>query len=90
MLHKLVGQAASKAGGIQRVTPDGARLMGLALEDHIKTIISKAIHAASHRSIQFKETEHIEKLNDVKSQFKYISGKLHFLNAKLTNKLQIS
>lgn len=73
VLHKLVGQAASKAGGIQRVTPDGARLMGLALEDHIKTIISKAIHAASHRSIQFKETEHIEKLNDVKSQFKYIS-----------------
>lgn len=73
ILHKLVGQAASKAGGIQRVTPDGARLMGLALEDHIKTIISKAIHAASHRSIQFKETEHIEKLNDVKSQFKYIS-----------------
>jgi len=73
VLHKLVGQAASKAGGIQRVTPDGARLMGLALEDHIKTIISKAVHAASHRSIQFKETEHIEKLNDVKSQFKYIS-----------------
>ncbi|CAG5107155.1 Oidioi.mRNA.OKI2018_I69.chr1.g3179.t1.cds [Oikopleura dioica] len=73
ILHKLVGQAASKAGGIQRVTPDGARLMGLALEDHIKTIISKAIHAASHRSIQFKETEHIEKLNDVKSRLKYIS-----------------
>lgn len=73
ILHKLVGQAASKAGGIQRVTPDGARLIGLALEDYVKTIVSRAIHAASHRSIQFKESEHIEKLNDVKSQFKYIT-----------------
>ncbi len=84
-----MGQAASKAGGIQRVTPDGARLMGLALEDHIKTIISKAIHAASHRSIQFKETEHIEKLNDVKSQFKYISGKSQFLINDHFTQLQI-
>ena len=65
------------------MTPDGARLMGLALEDHIKTIISKAIHAASHRSIQFKETEHIEKLNDVKSRLKYISGRCSFCDVFL-------
>lgn len=71
-LHKLVGQAASRAGGIERVTPDGARLIGLALEEYVKNLVSKAIHAASHRNIQFKDNEHREKVNDVKTQFKLL------------------
>merc|ERR1711990_1045536 len=58
-LHKLVGQAASRAGGIERVTPDGARLIGLALEEYVKNLVSKAIHAASHRNIQFKVLQEI-------------------------------
>jgi len=74
VLHKLVGQAASRAGGIERVTPDGARLIGLALEEYVKGLVSKAIHAASHRNIQFKDNEHRIKLNDVKAQFKYLTG----------------
>lgn len=73
-LHKLVGQAASRAGGIERVTPDGARLIGLALEEYVKNLVSKAIHAASHRNIQFKDNEHREKVNDVKTQFKLLQG----------------
>ena len=76
VLHKLVGQAASRSGGIDRVTPDGARLIRLALEEYIKSLVSKAIHAASHRTIQFKESEHREKVSDVKNQFKFLHGKL--------------
>jgi transcription initiation factor TFIID subunit 4 len=72
VLHKLVGQAASRSGGIDRVTPDGARLIGLALEEYIKSLVSKAIHAASHRTIQFRESEHREKVTDVKNQFKFL------------------
>jgi len=72
VLHKLVGQAASRAGDIQRVTPDGARLIGLALEEYVKNLVSKAIHAASHRNIQFKDDEHRIKVNDVKAQLKII------------------
>ena len=74
VLHKLVGQAASRAGDIQRVTPDGARLIGLALEEYVKNLVSKAIHAASHRNIQFKDDEHRIKVNDVKAQLKIIGG----------------
>ena len=75
VLHKLVGQAASRSGGIDRVTPDGARLIGLALEEYIKNLVSKAIHAGSHRTIQFKESEHRERISDIKNQFKYVHGK---------------
>ena len=74
VLHKLVGQAASRAGEIQRVTPDGARLIGLALEEYVKNLVSKAIHAASHRNLQFKDDEHKTKVNDVKAQLKIIGG----------------
>ena len=77
----MVGQAASRAGGIERVTPDGARLIGLALEEYVKNLVSKAIHAASHRNIQFKDNEHREKVNDVKTQFKLLQGILFFINA---------
>ena len=69
-----MGQAASRSGGIDRVTPDGARLIGLALEEYIKSLVSKAIHAASHRTIQFRESEHREKVTDVKNQFKFLHG----------------
>ena len=78
VLHKLVGQAASRAGEIQRVTPDGARLIGLALEEYVKNLVSKAIHAASHRNLQFKDDEHKTKVNDVKAQLKIIGGKFRF------------
>jgi hypothetical protein len=37
-----------------------------------KNLVSKAIHAASHRNIQFKDNEHREKVNDVKTQFKLL------------------
>ena len=73
-----MGQAASRAGEIQRVTPDGARLIGLALEEYVKNLVSKAIHAASHRNLQFKDDEHKTKVNDVKAQLKIIGGKFRF------------
>ena len=69
-----MGQAASRAGEIQRVTPDGARLIGLALEEYVKDLVAKAIHAASHRNQQFKDDEHRVKVNDVKAQLKIIGG----------------
>ena len=78
-----MGQAASRAGEIQRVTPDGARLIGLALEEYVKNLVSKAIHAASHRNLQFKDDEHKTKVNDVKAQLKIIGGKFRFKALKL-------
>ena len=83
VLHKLVGQAASRAGEIQRVTPDGARLIGLALEEYVKNLVSKAIHAASHRNLQFKDDEHKTKVNDVKAQLKIIGGTVQFWRTNL-------
>ena len=56
------------------MTPEGARLIGLALEEYIKVLVSKAIHAASHRTLQFKESDHREKITDVRHQFKYLQG----------------
>ena len=79
----MVGQAASRAGGIERVTPDGARLIGLALEEYVKNLVSKAIHAASHRNIQFKDNEHREKVNDVKTQFKLLQGMFRLENSRI-------
>ena len=79
----MVGQAASRAGGIERVTPDGARLIGLALEEYVKNLVSKAIHAASHRNIQFKDNEHREKVNDVKTQFKLLQGMFYLVQGSI-------
>ncbi|XP_039256018.1 transcription initiation factor TFIID subunit 4-like [Styela clava] len=71
-LRRKLTAIVSKNPHVHQIHPDVINFTARAVETRIKDLIEKVSLAASHRISNFRETDHYEAAQDVKSQLKFV------------------